>query len=811
MHDVLFDSFFPGSLQQARRENSPRILIQNHEIIRLCNAKKIQEAFKSFQGNKAPGPDGIKPLVLQHLGGKTRGRLATIYNACLTMGYTPEGWRKAKVVLIPKVGKPDYYDPRAYRPITLASFLLKGLERIVGWYLEEVGVGEKISPYQHAFRKGFSTDTALSAVVDRIESSILRGGFSLGIFFDIEGAFDNIMTSKVTEGLKKKGVPKAVVDWYGFYLRNRRIYLAMDKLEKCRQLVKGTPQGGILSPFAWNVVFDGLLDRLAAFSGAHPVGYADDGMFILNGPCPNTLLELAQPIIDCASDWGRENGLKFSAKKTTAVLFHKKRKSGVKAEKKLSLDGVNLVLSQDVKYLGISFNRELSWGQHIRGRIAKCKGKLLRLKSAIGVRWGPSPRVTLWAYESIVIPILTYGSMVWGQTHFTMGLERSLSTLNTLAMLGTAPMRKSTPTAGLEVILNLKPLHLIIKERGLASHLRTKRKIFWDGIGLSGKRGHVHMWTKLCNKSGLPQVFDDQKVFHQNWDPPVQLGCNTKADFHCLLGTVTYEEKTSINYILGTMDQQIATGSIILEGPDEHQRMLHGFGLVMQAMFNRVREGNKIMIVGDFFPPKIMNPFVLCAKTARCIQWLSKLNQKAGHKPYLCNHKKARTKSAILCSLGEVRNDGLVVSTPLSGKEVSGITQSWGDKVWNRQWINSTGCRQSKLWFPRISVEKSRYIRQLDREKLGQWIQFLSGHGTLRRHQSVMDRDVDPTCRLCLEEDEDAEHLYTHCEALRWDRFNILRVGRLPIPFEWEPSQLDRFLRIPMVLLLCSPGVEQNC
>ena len=71
-----------------------------------------------------------------------------------------------------------------------------------------------------------------------------------------------------------------------------------------------------------------------------------------------------------------------------------------------------------------------------------------------------------------------------------------------------------------------------------------------------------------------------------------------------------------------------------------------------------------------------------------------------------------------------------------------------------------------------------------------------------------MDRDVDPTCRLCLEEEEDGEHLFTQCEAIRCERFKILKVGRLPNPFEWEPPKLDRFLRIPMVLLLCSPGVE---
>ena len=68
------------------------------------------------------------------------------------------------------------------------------------------------------FGKGKSTTTCLSEVVDCIESSILRVRWSWGVFFDIEGAFDNVQTSKVLEGLRAKGVPHNIIDWYGQYL-----------------------------------------------------------------------------------------------------------------------------------------------------------------------------------------------------------------------------------------------------------------------------------------------------------------------------------------------------------------------------------------------------------------------------------------------------------------------------------------------------------------------------------------------------------------------------------------------------------------
>ena len=36
-----------------------------------------------------------------------------------------------KAILIPKPGKANYDNPKSYRPISLTSFLMKGLERII--------------------------------------------------------------------------------------------------------------------------------------------------------------------------------------------------------------------------------------------------------------------------------------------------------------------------------------------------------------------------------------------------------------------------------------------------------------------------------------------------------------------------------------------------------------------------------------------------------------------------------------------------------------------------------------------------------
>ena len=95
------------------------------------------------------------------------------------------------VVFLPKEGKDDYSLAKAYRPITLSNFLLKGLERIVQWYILERNITRPLYA-QHAYTVGRSTETALSDAVDIIESGIYRKKQVLAVSLDCSGAFDRM-------------------------------------------------------------------------------------------------------------------------------------------------------------------------------------------------------------------------------------------------------------------------------------------------------------------------------------------------------------------------------------------------------------------------------------------------------------------------------------------------------------------------------------------------------------------------------------------------------------------------------------------
>jgi len=88
--------------------------------------------------------------------------LDRIFPTCLLTGYVPVSWRQVKVVFIPKSGRSSYCGPSDFRPISLTSFLLKTMERLLDRFLkDEILVLQPLHPNKHAYQAGKSVETAL--------------------------------------------------------------------------------------------------------------------------------------------------------------------------------------------------------------------------------------------------------------------------------------------------------------------------------------------------------------------------------------------------------------------------------------------------------------------------------------------------------------------------------------------------------------------------------------------------------------------------------------------------------------------------
>ena len=141
--------------------------------------------------------------------------------------------------------------------ITLTSFQLKWLERLVLYHINENNnVQAKLSASQYGFRAGVSTETALHEFVRCVEHCLVGKKPALGIFLDIVGAFGNVTFRSFVASLRGLGMSKILTSWIETLLRHRTVQVELygDKVK--REVVKGNPQGGILSPFLWNCVLN---------------------------------------------------------------------------------------------------------------------------------------------------------------------------------------------------------------------------------------------------------------------------------------------------------------------------------------------------------------------------------------------------------------------------------------------------------------------------------------------------------------------------------------------------------------------------
>jgi hypothetical protein len=132
----------------------------------------------------------------------------------MAYGFIPTGWRQVKVTRIPKPGKLDYTEAKAYRPISLSCFLLKMMEKLVDRHIRDGALKEyPLHRNQHAYQTGKSTETALHNVVTRIKNVIKHKDLALGAFLDIDGAFDITSYDTIKQAAKRHGNEPAICRW----------------------------------------------------------------------------------------------------------------------------------------------------------------------------------------------------------------------------------------------------------------------------------------------------------------------------------------------------------------------------------------------------------------------------------------------------------------------------------------------------------------------------------------------------------------------------------------------------------------------
>jgi len=137
------------------------------------------------------------------------------------------------------------------------------MESLVGRFVrDEILAFMPKHPNQHAYQGGKSMETALHQLVVWVEKALDQQETALGVFLDIEGAFNNTSYDSKCDDLFKHGVNYIIIQWIRATLEGHLAAANLHGYSKRAVVSRGCPQGGILSPLLWCLV-DDLIARLS--------------------------------------------------------------------------------------------------------------------------------------------------------------------------------------------------------------------------------------------------------------------------------------------------------------------------------------------------------------------------------------------------------------------------------------------------------------------------------------------------------------------------------------------------------------------
>ncbi|KAL0892590.1 hypothetical protein ABMA27_014319 [Loxostege sticticalis] len=474
---LLAETFYPQDRTEDDNEHHRQVRLKAETVNEYTpdethdppfTETELTTAMRSFNPKKAPGEDGFTADICTRAVLEDPDAFLALVNKCLTIGHFPTTWKQATVVVLRKPGKEDYTNPKAYRPIGLLPVLGKVLEKMIvariKWHLVP-----RISTRQYGFMPQRSTEDALYTLVHRIQGRIELKKLVTLVSLDIEGAFDSAWWPAIRIRLAEEKCPVNVRRLLDSYLEGRCVKVRYAGEEVSRDTNKGCVQGSIGGPILWNLLLDPLLKDLER-RGHYVQAFADDVVMIFDGDTADEVTREANAALSFVQNWGAQNKLKFAPHKTCAMVLTRKLKYDTP---RLTMNGVAIAMSKEIKVLGLILDNKLTFNQHIAAQTRKALEIYKQIARAAKINWGLHPEVIRLIYTATIEPIVMYAAAAWAPAANKIGAQKLL---NSVQRGFAQKLCKSYRTVSLHSALTLAgilPLDLRIQEA--AALYETKR------------------------------------------------------------------------------------------------------------------------------------------------------------------------------------------------------------------------------------------------------------------------------------------------------------------------------------------------
>lgn len=375
--------------------------------LRRLSDADVVEALLSVKSN-AIGLDGINakfiklslPVILPYI--------THIFNTILTTSVFPTEWKKAKIVPVPK--KPNC-NLSEYRPIAILPFLSKVFEKALLAQIQKHLYDKKLlSSRQSGFRSKRSCKTALLFVVDEIRKGLDSKELTFLTLLDFSKAFDTVnhslLCAKLINHFSFSSQSAKLI--HSYLVGRQQSVVVNGRMSKFLPMAHGVPQGSILGPVLFSLYVNEL-PNVVKYCSVHM--YADDVQLFIKSPLDSIELAAVKMNDDLQNilTWAQANNLHLNPSKSKSLVIYR-YPVDLTAFPSMKLGQSNIEYVDSARNLGLTFNRTLSWDDHINLATGKVYG-VLRLLWA-SQSYTPLKTKLLLA-RTLILPILLYGCEVF--------------------------------------------------------------------------------------------------------------------------------------------------------------------------------------------------------------------------------------------------------------------------------------------------------------------------------------------------------------------------------------------------------------
>jgi hypothetical protein len=193
------------------------------------------------------------------------------------------------------------------------------------------------------------------------------------------------------------------------------------------------------------------------------------------------------------AEWSKRCNFRINEDKTQAIYFsHKIRPP----ESFLTINGQNIDFVNNVKYLGVIFDKKITWGQHIKTIETKAFRTFIRAYSLFKSEH-LSTNIKLTLYKALIRSIMTYASPAWEFAANAHLLKLQRLQNKVIRTIGNFPRR--TPVRELHKAFNIPYIYDYITKlcRQIARVIKNHNNANVRHIGQGEARHRKHKRLKL--------------------------------------------------------------------------------------------------------------------------------------------------------------------------------------------------------------------------------------------------------------------------------------------------------------------------